>query len=156
FFPRPLRHTLIPLLHLDHQIRGLGCETGAPPDEARGKGRGVGPAIERRTKRHRVLRPPVPRAASNPIVEDITHHGPDTKVQPRRGRDPRQRPEEHGQVDVPHDARLAVPAVPPQRDGRDGADQETPDQGAVCGVGSEEFAGPDDAPEDGAVEVDAR
>ncbi|KFY19331.1 hypothetical protein V491_04492, partial [Pseudogymnoascus sp. VKM F-3775] len=111
------------------------------------------PAVQRRTERHRVLGPPVPRAAPDPVVEDVAHHGPDTEIQARRRRDPGERAEEDGEVDVPHDTGLAASRVPPQGKGRDGADEETPHQGTIGGVRAKEFARADDAPEDGAVEV---
>jgi len=114
------------------------------------------PAVQRRTERHRVLGPPPRRAPPHHEVERVAHERPHAEVEPRRRRDPAQRPEQHGQVDLAHDAVAPPPRVPPQRHRRHRPEQEAPHERPVGGRGAEELVRPDDAPEDGAVEVDAR
>lgn len=120
-------------------------------DNAKGQTR-----VESSAEGHGVLAPPGVCAPFDQVVEDVADDGPDGEVEARGGGDPRHCAEYDGQVDLADDAAALVTRVQPQRDGEEGAERETPDQGAVGGSGAEELAWSDDAPEDRAVEVDAR
>lgn len=111
--------------------------------------------VEGGAEGHSVLAPPGVCAALDEVVEEEADEGPDGEVEPRGGRDPAHGAKDDGQVDLADEAVLLAAAVEPGGDGQEGAEREAPDEGAVDCAGAKELAGPDDAPEDGAVEVDA-
>lgn len=111
--------------------------------------------VERGAEGHGVLCPPGTGASLDVVVEDVADEGPDGEVETRGRGDPGHGAQYHGQVDLPDDAALLVAAVEPERDGEEGAQGEAPHEGAVHGARAEELVDADDAPEDGAVEVDA-
>lgn len=111
--------------------------------------------IQRRAEGHSVFGPPCRCPVLDQVIEDITYHSPDREVEPGRWRDPTKRPEEDGQVNLANDAGLFIAAVQPQWDRGDGSDKKTPHQRAVSCIWSEKLGRPNDAPEDGSVEVDS-
>ena len=119
-------------------------------DDAKGQS-----GVEGGAECHGVLGPPGARAALDAVVEDVAHQGPDGEVETCGGRDPGHGAKDDGEVDLADDAVLLVTGVEPQGYGEQGAEGKTPDQCAVDGIGAEELADADNAPEDGAVEVDA-
>ena len=111
--------------------------------------------VQRRAQCHRVLRPPGQCTASNGVVKHVADESPNGEVETGGRGDPGQGAEEDGEVDLADDVALAFARVEPEDYRSDGADREAVDQDVVCCFWAEEFAGPDDAPEDAAVEMHA-
>lgn len=90
------------------------------------------------------------------MIKDEADEGPHAEVQPRCRRDEGEAAEEDGKVDLaPEGVGWPLPREEVDGDGGQSAEEERPDQWLVEGSRAEEAGGADDAPKDGAVEVDA-
>lgn len=112
-------------------------------------------AVQRRRQSHGVFGPPGACSALDLVVEYVAYQRPDREIQSRSRRNPRQRAEEDRKVDLANERVAFVARVEVQRDRRYGAEQETPYQWSIRPVYTEELGWADNAPENGAVKVDA-
>ena len=113
------------------------------------------PRVQRRTQHHIVLAPPILPAVADLVVEDVAHDRPYGEIQTCGWRDPAQAAEHYREIDFAQDGLAVLAREVPQDDGRDGADEERPDERAVERAGPEEALGTYDAPQDTSVEVNA-